>query len=74
MGAVLILALGLAHAQAADHSITLLPDTDLPGFDYAIVKNTDLDACSAACAGDDICQAFTFNQKSNWCFLKGDAG
>lgn len=73
-GAALILALSLAQAQAADQNITLLPDTDLPGFDYAIVKDTDLDACSAACAGDNICQAFTFNQKSNWCFLKGDAG
>ncbi|MGV8833215.1 MAG: MG2 domain-containing protein [Devosia sp.] len=76
LGATLIMALGLglATAQAADPKITLLQDTDLPGFDYAIVKNTDLDACSAACTDDKICLAFTFNQKSNWCFLKGDIG
>ncbi|MBS3850179.1 alpha-2-macroglobulin family protein [Devosia sp. BSSL-BM10] len=74
MGAALILALGMAQAQAADPKITLLQDSDLPGYDYAILKNTDLDACSASCADDRICQAFTFNQKSNWCFLKGAVG
>ena len=72
VGAALLLALGLA--QAADPKVTLLPDTDLPGFDYAVVKDTDLDACTAACTDDQICLAFTFNQKSNWCFLKGEAG
>ena len=73
-GAALLLALSLAPAQAADARINLLPETDLPGFDYAIVKDTDLDACSAACTDDPICLAFTFNQKSNWCFLKSEAG
>ena len=52
----------------------MLTDTDLPGYDYAVLKGTDLDACSAACMGDQICYAFTFNQKSNWCFLKSQAG
>lgn len=74
VGAALILALGMASAPAAEPNITLLPDTDLPGFDYAIVKDSSLDACSAACAEDQLCLAFTFNQKSNWCFLKGDIG
>ncbi len=72
IGAALMLALGMA--QAGDPQMTLLPDTDLPGYDYAVVKDTDLDACSAACSSDKICQAFTFNQKSNWCFLKSEAG
>ncbi len=69
----LVLALG-APAMAADQKITLLENTDLPGFDYSIIRDTDLDACSAACADDNICRAFTFNSQSNWCFLKGTAG
>ncbi|MGV8853598.1 MAG: MG2 domain-containing protein [Devosia sp.] len=79
LGGSLLLALALAGptmvgARAAEPKITLQQNTDLPGFDYDVVKNTDLDTCSAACATDDICLAFTFNQKSNWCFLKGGIG
>ena len=73
-GATLVLGLGLSLAHAADESVTLLPDTDLPGADYSILKDTDLDACTAACVGDNICEAFTFNSQSNWCFLKSAAG
>ena len=73
-GAAVILGLGVTLAQAADHKITLLENTDLPGSDYSIVKDTTLDACSAACADDNICRAFTFNADSKWCFLKGAVG
>ena len=48
-GAALVLGLGLSLAHAADESVTLLPDTDLHGADYSILKDTDLDACTAAC-------------------------
>src|SRR6218665_4129936 len=74
VGLALAMALGATGAMAADHKITLLENTDLPGFDYSIVRDTDLDACSAACADDNICRAFTFNSQSNWCFLKGSVG
>lgn len=70
----LALVLALSSPGAADQKITLLQNTDLPGFDYAIVRNTDLDACTAACADDNICRAFTFNSQSKWCFLKGTVG
>lgn len=69
--AVIFVVLGLGFAQAADRSVTLLPDTDLPGLDYSTIKNTDLDGCSAACTDDNICRAFTFNESAKWCFLKG---
>ena len=72
MGAALLMA--VSGAAAADRSITLLPGTDLPGFDYATVKDTDLDSCTATCSEDKLCQAFTFNEKAGWCFLKGAAG
>src|SRR5688572_1296678 len=62
-----------AQAQDTPRNISLLPDIDLPGFDYSTIKDTTLDACSAACADDRICRAFTFNDKAKWCFLKSEA-
>ena len=66
--------LGLSAAAAAERSVTLLKDSDLPGFDYAVTKGSTLDKCEKACIGDDLCGAFTFNTKTKWCFLKGQAG
>ncbi len=66
--------LALSPAHAADRNITLLPGTDLPGFHCPVLKDVDVDACSAACTDDKICCAFTYNEKANWCFLKGDVG
>ncbi|RYE08850.1 MAG: alpha-2-macroglobulin [Hyphomicrobiales bacterium] len=69
--AVVFVIFGLGMAVAADRSVTLLPDTDLPGLDYSTIKDSTLDACSAACADDKVCRAFTYNEKAKWCFLKG---
>ena len=73
-GLAILLALAAPGTMAADTKITLLEDTDLPGFDYSILKDVDIDACTAACTDDKICRAFTFNEQSNWCFLKGALG
>ncbi|MBN9345669.1 MAG: alpha-2-macroglobulin family protein [Devosia sp.] len=71
--AALFVVLGsLSGALAADRTVTLMEGTDLPGYDYSTIKDTDLDACSAACTDDKICRAFTFNEKAGWCFLKSD--
>src|SRR5690242_16791453 len=72
--AVLVMACNIGVAAAQDRPISLLPGTDLPGFDYSVIKDTTVDACSQACSDDRICRAFTFNEKAKWCFLKGDAG
>ena len=72
--AALLLVLGFGVATAADRNITLLPGTDLPGFDYSVLKDVTVDACEAACQADRVCRAFTFNERAGWCFLKGDAG
>jgi uncharacterized protein YfaS (alpha-2-macroglobulin family) len=72
MGAVMLVM--AATPLAAQTKISLIENTDLPGFDYSIIKDTSLDACQAACADDNICRAFTFNGRSNWCFLKADSG
>src|SRR3954466_5842097 len=59
---------------AAAQKISLMVGTDLPGFDYSILKDVDLDTCQSACKDDRICRAFTFNEQSKWCFLKSDVG
>ena len=43
--AALLLVLGFGVATAADRNITLLPGTDLPGFDYSVLKDVTVDAC-----------------------------
>jgi len=73
LGLLAMLTLG-APALGADPGVDLLKNMDLPGFDYDVVKDTSLDACSAACVDDNICRAFTYNSKSKWCFLKAEAG
>ena len=71
--AALFVILGsLSGAFAADRTVDLMEGVDLPGFDYSTIKDTDLDACSAACTDDKICRAFTFNEKAGWCFLKSE--
>ena len=57
-------------AEATSTGMTLLPDTDLPGADYRTLTKATLKTCEAACLADRLCDAFTFNQKSRWCFLK----
>ncbi|HHY49003.1 MAG TPA: alpha-2-macroglobulin [Alphaproteobacteria bacterium] len=73
-GAILFTLAVPTSASAAERSITLLEHTDLPGFDYSVLEDTTLDECEEACADDRICRAFTYNDKADWCFLKGDVG
>ncbi|MGV3490930.1 MAG: MG2 domain-containing protein [Devosia sp.] len=54
--------------------MTLLPGTDLPNYDYSVIKDVEPEACEAACADDRICRAFTYNESANWCFLKSEVG
>lgn len=58
---------------AAERSIELLPQSDLPGFDYSVRKDVSLKQCQTACVEDRACLAFTYNEKAEWCFLKGTA-
>jgi len=66
--------LTIGAAAAADRSVTLLKDQDLPGFDYQTDKNATLPQCQQACVDDKLCMAFTYNSKAKWCFLKSDVG
>ncbi len=69
-----LLFLSMSAAQAADPRIIPLPGRDLPGNDIQTIRNTDLRACQAACLGERMCKAFTFNEQARWCFLKSDFG
>ncbi|MBO0906373.1 alpha-2-macroglobulin family protein [Jiella sp. MQZ13P-4] len=64
-----------ALAQASgERNVVVTRDADYFGRDYDVLKNTDLDACSAACKADQRCKAFTLNEKTRWCFLKEGVG
>ncbi|MCB1518532.1 MAG: alpha-2-macroglobulin family protein [Hyphomicrobiaceae bacterium] len=71
--AALFLGFAIGTAGAAERTINSLPQSDLPGFDYQILKDISLKQCQQACISDRACRAFTFNEKSDWCFLKGAA-
>jgi hypothetical protein len=71
---VVFAVLSLGPVGAQERSITLLPGTDLPGYDYSVLKDVEPEACEAACTDDRICRAFTYNESANWCFLKSEAG
>lgn len=74
LGALLAFAIFVVAASAAERSITLLPDADVNGFDYEIIKGISEKSCAASCVDDQICRAFTYNSKAEWCFLKGKIG
>ncbi len=64
-----------SHAGAADaRRVIVTQGADYSGFDTRTIKNTDLPGCQSACLADSTCQAFTFNTKAGWCFLKSDFG
>jgi alpha-2-macroglobulin len=72
--AVFLAAFALLSATAQADPVSLVPGGDYAGGDYRTIKNTDLANCTALCAGDAKCKAFTFNTRANWCFLKSEAG
>jgi uncharacterized protein YfaS (alpha-2-macroglobulin family) len=68
------LAPAAAQSPADRRAVERLSETDLPGFDYEVLRQLSLDACEAACVGDAVCRGYTYNQKAQWCFLKSDLG
>lgn len=73
VGAVAALGFTLVDGlQAAERRVILTNEADYAGFDYSTIRDTDIAACQAACLGDAMCRAFTFNTRAGWCFLKSD--
>ncbi|TCW34522.1 alpha-2-macroglobulin family protein [Marichromatium gracile] len=57
-------------AQGLVHS----PGVDYFGADLRTLESVPLDGCERACADDPDCLAFTYDQRSGWCFLKSAPG
>lgn len=55
-------------------TLPVFQDTDLPGNDISTLKHTTLEQCQQACEDNSTCQAYTFNSKAKWCFLKSAVG
>ncbi len=72
--ASLMLALALQAAPIAARELAISNGADYHGADYATLKEVELDACETACLSDTRCQAFTYNTKARWCFLKEGVG
>lgn len=71
LSAVVFLLFAVLPTSAADRDISLLPDADLPGLDYHVLRDVTLQQCEKACVSNRVCQAFTFDERAEWCFLKG---
>jgi uncharacterized protein YfaS (alpha-2-macroglobulin family) len=66
-----------ALAQPAlpqERNVVITKGADYFGADYDVRQDVELEACQAACLGDQHCQAFTYNSAARWCFLKSDVG
>ncbi len=61
-------------ASSEERQLSVTDGADYFGADYDVRKDVTLDACKAACTGDDNCKAFTYNSAAHWCFLKSDVG
>ncbi len=64
-------ALAQEQSLIPERRLILTEGIDYFGADLRAVFDTTLEACEAACLGDRLCQAFTFNGRSNSCFTKG---
>ena len=60
----------VAGATAAENEFVRVPRADSPGNDYLRLENSTLEACERRCAGEHACNAFTYNDLQDACFLK----
>ncbi|WP_224824169.1 alpha-2-macroglobulin family protein [Cognatishimia sp. MH4019] len=75
LAAFLILCLALpayASDPVPERRLAVTTNVDFFGGDVASFFDVTLERCQAACLADGACQAFTFNRRSNACFLKSD--
>ena len=55
-----------------DRRVVVSENVDFFGGDVASFFDVTLERCQAACLAEGACNAFTFNRRSNACFLKSD--
>ncbi len=59
-----------AVADLPERRPVVSQNLDFVGLDIGSIFDTTLNACESACIENAQCRAFTFNQRSNSCFLK----
>jgi len=64
----------LAEGPVPEKRVILHRDTDFPGGDIQSIFDTTLETCESACLTREDCRAFTFNSRSQACFLKDRVG
>jgi S1-C subfamily serine protease len=60
----------VAPATASESNFVFVPKADLPGNDLLRVDNSSFEDCARRCDSWRDCNAFTYNQLHNVCFLK----
>jgi hypothetical protein len=63
----------VAPAMAGYSSFVFVPQADSPGNDYKRIGGLSFDECVHSCDADTACNAFTYNQLKQICFLKSAA-
>ncbi|MGB3146170.1 MAG: MG2 domain-containing protein, partial [Paracoccaceae bacterium] len=63
-----------AQVLTPERRLVLQSDVDFAGNDLQALYDTTLDQCEASCLANPACQAITYNQRSNACFIKSGAG
>ena len=66
--------MAVAENPVPDRRAILFRDTDFPGGDLRSIFDTTLEACETACFANEDCGAYTYNSRSNACFLKQRRG
>ena len=59
-----------APVLADENKFVFVPQEDSPGNDYQRLDNSSFEDCAQRCDAERQCNAFTFNQLHNECFLK----
>ncbi len=65
-----ILMLLSSPAVAGESLFVFIPRADSPGNDYTRIEHFTFDECAHSCDLDTKCNAFTYNQLDDVCFLK----
>ena len=71
---VLLFGAAPVHAAESTREMVITNDGDYFGFDLRVEKDVDIGLCETICLSDKQCNAFTYNPKVQWCFLKTDFG
>ncbi|WP_417255083.1 alpha-2-macroglobulin family protein [Celeribacter sp.] len=65
---------GFAQDPLPERRLITTRNVDFYGADLQTIFDTSLESCQRACLNDTQCQAFTYNSRSNACFLKSEVG